>query len=126
MQESDKLLELSSATFDMISASSSEGDFAENDTQRIELLKRTQLELDQIYSTTESIMSSSSRLSKSLSRDSQQLFLASTEPVLRNSVMISIDDEHFTPSLLAEKSSSEESSYHDEHALQSKFSEISR
>ena len=120
-KESDKLLELSSATFEMISASSSEADFdAETtDTQRLELLKRTQLELDQIYSTTESIMSSScSRLSKSLSRDSQQmLLLASTEPVLRNSVMISIDDEeqYSTPMSAEKTSSSEDSSCHEEH-----------
>merc|ERR1711894_222675 len=95
-EESDKLLDIYSPQYDQISASSSENDFTNTDAQRIDLLKKTQQELDQIYSTTESIMSTSSRLSKSLSRDSQHLFLASTEPVLRNSVLISIDSERLS------------------------------
>ena len=87
-----------------------------------DLLLKTQQELDQIYSTTESIMSTSSRLSKSLSRDSQHLFLASTEPVLRNSVLISIDSERLSSaesSLAAEKDDSRCSQ-------QNPFSETSR
>ena len=86
------------------------------------MLLKTQQELDQIYSTTESIMSTSSRLSKSLSRDSQHLFLASTEPVLRNSVLISIDSERLSSaesSSVAEKDDSRCSQ-------QNPFSETSR
>ena len=67
-------------------------------------------------------MSTSSRLSKSLSRDSQHLFLASTEPVLRNSVLISIDSERLSSaesSSVAEKDDSRCSQ-------QNPFSETSR
>ena len=101
-EESDKLLEIySPSQYDQISASSSENDFTSTDAQRIDLLKRTQQELDQIYSTTESIMSTSSRMSKSLSRDSQHLFLGSTEPMLRNSVHITVSDSGIAESLNA-------------------------
>lgn len=91
-QESVKLLEIYSTTLEVVSASSSEADFAETNAQRLHLLKRTQHELDQIYSTTESIMSTpSTRLSSTTARDSQHLlFMASTEPTMRNSVMISV------------------------------------
>ena len=93
-QESVKLLEIYSTTLEVVSTSSdsSEADFAETNAQRLHLLKRTQHELDQIYSTTESIMSTpSTRLSSSTARDSQHLlFMASTEPLMRNSVMISV------------------------------------
>ena len=113
-----------------ISDSSSEADAetsASSTTQQSaesgrDLLLKTQQELDQIYSTTESIMSTSSRLSKSLSRDSQHLFLASTEPVLRNSVLISIDSERLSSaesSSVAEKDDSRCSQ-------QNPFSETSR
>ena len=71
------------------------------------MLQKTQQELDQIYSATESIMSTSSRLSKSLSRDSQHLFLGSTEPVLRNSVMISIDTQRLSSSVESSDRSTE-------------------
>ena len=87
-----------------------------------DLLLKTQQELDQIYSTTESIMSTSSRLSKSLSRDSQHLFLASTEPVLRNSVLISIDSERLSS---AESSSTAEKD-DSRCSQQNPFSETSR
>ena len=66
-----------------------------------QLLKKTQLELDQIYSTTESIMSTNSF------RDSQHLFIASTEPILRNSVMISVDSAENRLSSSAESSNAE-------------------
>ena len=98
-QESEKLMDLCSAQFGQISASSSEAEIAEqrdDDSQRLSLLRKTQHELDQIYSTTESIMSQSSscRVSKSLSsRDSQHLSYGSAEPVLRNSVLISVGEE---------------------------------
>ena len=106
-QESDKLLDIYSPTYDQISQSSSENDFAESDAQRMDLLKRTQQELDQIYSTTESIMSTSSRMSKSLSRDSQHLFLGSSEPMLRNSVHITVSDSGIAESLIASEESAE-------------------
>ena len=93
-QESDKLYEIYSTTLEVISTSSSEpDDFAESDAHRLHLLRRTQQELDQIYSTTESIMSSAPSTRVSACRDSQALFLASTEPMLRNSVMISVAGE---------------------------------
>ena len=92
LQESDKLYEIYSTTLEVISTTSSEpdDDFAESDAHRLHLLRRTQQELDQIYSTTESIMSSAPSTRVSACRDSQALFLASTEPMLRNSVMISV------------------------------------
>ena len=94
-QESDKLYEIYSTTLEVISTTSSEpdDDFAESDAHRLHLLRRTQQELDQIYSTTESIMSSAPSTRVSACRDSQALFLASTEPMLRNSVMISVAGE---------------------------------
>ncbi len=63
---------------------------ASADKERLELLRRTQHELNQIYSTTESIRdsaASSSRLSSELSQHSRQLTSASFH---RNSVNISI------------------------------------
>ena len=60
-EESEKLYEIYSTTLEVISVSSSEENFAESNAQRLHLLKRTQHELDQIYSTTESIMSTPSR-----------------------------------------------------------------
>lgn len=96
IEESEKLVELRTFQQEIISASSSEMDLNEashaEETSQQSLLRKTQQELDQIYSTTESIMSTSSRLSKSLSRESQHLFLASAEPLLRNSVLISIEN----------------------------------
>ena len=94
-------MDIYSPTYDQISQSSSENDFVEADAQRMDLLKKTQQELDQIYSTTESIMSTSSRMSKSLSRDSQHLFLGSSEPMLRNSVHITVSDSGIAESLIA-------------------------
>ena len=102
------MLDIYSPQYDQISASSSENDFTNTDAQRIDLLKRTQQELDQIYSTTESIMSTSSRMSKSLSRDSQHLFLGgSTEPMLRNSVHITVSDSGIAESLNASEEGAE-------------------
>ena len=112
-----------------ISDSSSEADAETSTTtqqsaESSDLLQKTQQELDQIYSATESIMSTSSRLSKSLSKDSQHLFLGSTEPVLRNSVMISIDTQRLSSSV----ESSDRNTEKDDSrcSQQNPFSETSR
>ena len=53
-------------------------------------------------------MSTSSRMSKSLSRDSQHLFLGgSTEPMLRNSVHITVSDSGIAESLNASEEGAE-------------------
>ena len=125
----------SPSQYDQISASSSETDdfttTSDAHAQRIDLLKRTQQELDQIYSTTESIMSTSSRMSKSLSRDSQHLFLGSTEPMLRNSVHITVSDSGIAESSNAsEEGTSTETGKDDSSAAEDSnapvYSEIKR
>ena len=118
-EESEKLIELSSSV-DMSESQqcsdSSSSEEAESKSQHAHqlllretpseiLLRKTQAELEQIYSTTESIMSTStSRMSQSLSRDSQQFMMATAEPTLRSSVVIAIDESEKEDSAISQQS----------------------